>query len=118
MFNNQGNEFQQNIIQNPSTMPEAKNPDLNDRDYVNDILANEKYLTDSINVFAREASHNELYNDIKMILNETHDCARDIFNTMFQEGMYELQIAPQQEIQQTHQQFSNYLNSQDPYRGF
>ncbi len=113
----QQNYQQEMTIKNPksSSIPNVKSPELNDRDFVNDLLANEKYLTDSFNVFAREASNTHLYNDIKRIMNETHDCARDLFNVMFQEGFYKLQAANQQEVQQAQQQFSNYLNSQGPY---
>ena len=109
---------QQNVIKNPKSqdIPQKKSPQMNERDFTNDILANEKYLTDNFNVFAREASHQELYNDIKQILNETHDCARNLFNIMFQEGFYKLKGAKKQDIQQTQQQFSNYLQSQSPYQ--
>ncbi len=109
--------FSQDKIKNPesNTVPEVKTPEMNDRDFVNDILANEKYLTDGLNVFAREASHKELYDDIKNILIETHDCEREIFNVMFEEGFYSLQPAEKKEIRKARQQFSNYLNSQDPY---
>jgi len=109
---------QQNVIKNPQSniLPKVKGPEMNDRDRCNDILATEKYLTDNFNVFLREASNQQLYNETKQILNETHDCARDLFNTMFQEGWYKLTAASQQEIQQTQQQFSNYLETQNPYQ--
>ncbi len=112
-----GQNNQQQIIKNPKSdaIPQQKTAEMNDRDYINDILANEKYLTDNFNVFAREASHGELYSDIKNILTETHDSTRKLFNLMFEEGFYKLQAAPENEIQQAQQQFANYLNSQKPY---
>lgn len=116
--NNQQNPGQQQSkIKNPKSniVPQVKSPEMNDRDFVNDILANEKYLTDGLNVFAREASHEELYNDIKTILVETHDCERDLFNVMFEEGFYSLTAANRKEVETAQQQFNNYLNSQDPY---
>jgi len=105
-------------VKNPQTniVPQVKGPEMNDCDYLNDILANEKYLTDNFNVFTREASHMELYNDIKQILNETHDCERELFNLMFKDGFYSMKAAPRQEIQQAQQKFTGYLNSQNPYR--
>ena len=96
-------------------VPEQKGPDMNPRDFLNDILSTEKYLTDSLNTFTYETSHQGLYDDVKSILNETHDCARNIFEIMFQEGFYKLKGAERQEIQQTQQQFSNYIQSQNPY---
>ncbi|MFW5787199.1 MAG: spore coat protein [Halanaerobiales bacterium] len=117
--NNQNpqSQNQNNTINNPqsSTVPEVKNQNMNDRDWANDILATEKYLTDSFNVFAREASHVNLHNDIRKVLNETHNCAREIFNVMFQEGFYQLEAAPKQKIDQARQKFVNYLNTQSPY---
>lgn len=110
-------ENNQRTIKNAKSesVPEQKSPDMNERDYLNDILANQKYLTDNFNVFAREASHEDLYNDVKQILMETHDNTRKLFNLMFEEGYYKLQAAQKEEIQQTQQQFSNYLDSQKPY---
>ena len=100
---------------NPRSQNQVKTPKMNQRDFLNDILVTEKYLTDSFNVFAREASHIELHSDVRLILDESHNCARNIFNIMFQRGHYKLKTAPQQEIQKSWDQFSNYLSSQSPY---
>lgn len=105
---------QQQMIKNPEVNIQH-GPQMNDRDFLNDILASEKYLTDGLNTFVREASHQFLFQDIKQILNETHDCERDLLNLMFQDGFYSFQAADQQEVQQTQQKFSNYLSQQDPY---
>lgn len=109
----QNNNQQSNQKQNVNT--QTKTPELNDRDRINDILATEKYLTDSFNVFTKETSNNKLYSDIKQILNDTHNCTRDIFNIMNQKGFYNLEAAQQQKIQQAWNKFSNYINTQAPY---
>lgn len=115
-FTDRGQQNQQLTIQNPkSNISHQTGTDMNDRDFLNDILATEKYLSDGFNVFAREASHGQLYNDVIQILNETHDCERDLFNLMFEYGFYSFKAATQQDIQQAHQQFSDYINNQDPY---
>ena len=75
-------------IKNPSAQFE-KGPEFSDRDRLNDMLATEKYLTDGFNVFVREASHKNLFDDVLQILNETHHAA-DVFNLMFQKGWYSL----------------------------
>ncbi|MBO8128120.1 MAG: spore coat protein [Peptococcaceae bacterium] len=87
---------------------------MNDRDYLNDLLAMEKYLTDNLNIFAREASHRELHNTVMRILGETHQAARDTFNLMFRKGFYKLEVENPQHVAQTQQQFQNY-RSQFPY---
>lgn len=104
----------QNKIQNPKTQV-PKTPQMNDRDYCNDILASEKYLTDAYSTALNEASHQALYEDIKMITNETQDCARNLFNVMFKNGWYKFEAEDQQALQQTYQQFYNYTTTQFPH---
>lgn len=105
-----------NAIKNPkpANEPTVKGPQMNDRDYLNDILATEKYLTDSFNVAAREASHDALHRDVMTVLTETHQATRDVYNLMFQFGWYTLEAEQQQKVEQTQQQFSGY-SSQFPY---
>lgn len=109
-------QSQQNQIANPkpSNEPQVKGPQMNDRDRLNDILAMEKYLTDSFNVAVREASHNVLHIDLLGILSETHQAQRELFNLMFQKGWYKLEAEEQQKLDQAYQQFSNY-STQFPY---
>ena len=47
---------QQQKIQNPE-MQIQKTPQMNDRDFINDQLATEKYMTNSYNIALNEASH-------------------------------------------------------------
>ncbi|PLT35422.1 spore coat protein [Bacillus sp. V5-8f] len=103
-------------IANPQTgeLPKTKGPDMNDRDFLNDGLAMCKYLTDSLNIAVREASHKELFADMVQILNETHDSCREMYNLMFQHGWYKLEAEEQKKIDQAYKQFSNY-SSQFPY---
>jgi spore coat protein CotF len=104
------------VIKNPQTgqLPQVKGPEMNERDFLNDILATEKYITDNFNIFSREASNQTLHQDMMKILNESHQAARNLFNMMFKKGWYQLTAASQQEIQQTAQQFQNY-QTQEPY---
>ncbi|MCL6626643.1 spore coat protein [Alicyclobacillus shizuokensis] len=103
-----------NEIANPQSPYGSQGPEMNDRDRLNDILATEKYLTDGLNSAVREASHDALFQDLMGILNETHQMARDIYNTMFQQGWYTLEAEQPQKLQQTFQQFQGY-STQFPY---
>ncbi len=47
---------QSNKIQNPAVQIE-KTPQMNDRDFTNDMLATEKYITDAYSTALNEASH-------------------------------------------------------------
>jgi len=107
-----------NTIQNPKPQnePQVKGPEMNDRDRVNDILALEKYLTDSFNVSAREASHAQLHQDIMTVLNETHQCQYELYQLMFRKGYYKLEAEEQTKLDQTYRQFSDY-STQFPYSG-
>lgn len=110
------NQPNPNQIKNPQTgqLPQVKGAEMNERDFINDILATEKYLTDNFNVFCREASNQALHQKVAAILNETHQTSRELFNLMFKKGWYSLTAADQQELQQTAQQFQNY-ETQQPY---
>jgi spore coat protein CotF len=114
---NQTSNTNPQTIKNPKPPyePQVKGPELNDRDRLNDIMAMEKYLTDSFNVSAREASHSYLHQDIMTILNETHQCQRELFELMFRKGHYKLEAEQQQKLDQTYQQFNNY-STQFPYQ--
>lgn len=105
-----------NQIKNPQTgqLPTVKGPEMNERDFVNDILATEKYLSHSLNIFTLEASNQTLHDEVVTLLNETHVAARNLFNEMFKKGWYSLTAAGQPEIQQTAEQFQNY-QTQQPY---
>ncbi|OOE14083.1 spore coat protein [Fictibacillus arsenicus] len=104
-----------NKIQNPeSAVP--KTPEMNDRDFINDILSYEKYMTDSYSVALNEASHEALYRDLLAVFNETQKMQRELYNIMFKKGWYALEAADAPKMQQTYQQFLNYMN-QFPHQG-
>lgn len=102
-------------IQNPA-MQVPKTPQMNERDFINDILSTEKYMTNAYTTALHEASHQHLYDDILAIFNETQQAQRDLFVTMFQKGWYKLESEDQQKIQQSYQQHAGYSN-QFPYNG-
>lgn len=94
-------------IQNPQTNT-PQTPDMNDRDFINDTLATEKYMTDAYSTAMNEASHQALYQDLSAITKETQDCQRNLFNVMFQKGWYSFEQAQPQALQQAYQKFSGY----------
>ncbi|WP_096271537.1 spore coat protein [Paucisalibacillus globulus] len=105
----------QTKIQNPSTQV-PKSPQMNERDFVNDILSTEKYMTNSYSTALNEASHQHLYDDLLTIFTETQNMQHDLFNLMFQKGWYKLEAEDTQKIQQSFQQHQGYMN-QFPYQG-
>jgi len=104
---------QNSKIQNPKTqVPET--PQMSDRDFINDQLSTEKYMTASYSTALNEASHQSFYQDLSQIFTETQDCQRNLFNLMFKKGWYSFDAADQQQLTQSYQQFSGY-SSQYPY---
>jgi len=110
---NQDQGQNQQKISNPKTQV-PNTPQMNDRDFANDMLATEKYMTDAYSTALNEASHDGLYRDLIRIFNETQDCQRNLYNVMFQKGWYSLEAVPEQKLQQDFQQFQGYT-SQWPY---
>lgn len=102
-------------IQNPATQV-PKTPQMNERDFLNDMLSTEKYMTDAYTTALHEASHEHLYGDLLDIFNETQQMQRSLYTMMFQKGWYKLEAEDQQKIQQSYQQHAGYSN-QFPYSG-
>jgi len=97
-------------IAKPQTgqLPKVKGPEMNDRDRINDILAQQKYLSYGYNTGLHEMQNPKLHKEIESILtdvNKTHD---QLFNLMFEKGWYKMKVADQQEISKVQQQFANY----------
>jgi spore coat protein CotF len=103
------NQSQQQKIKNPETQV-PKTPQMNDRDFINDLLATEKYLTTAYTMPLHEASHEGLYQDIMKIFSETQNCQRELYDLMFKKGWYAVEAADQQKLQQSYQQFQGYTN--------
>lgn len=100
-----------NIVSNPeTTIP--KTPEMNDSDYLNDILSTEKGLSSNYVMVMNEASNDDLFEEIGNICQDTKDCARDLFNLQFAKGWYRLEKADTNKINtisQEYQQKSNEL---------
>ncbi|MCO7176062.1 spore coat protein [Sporolactobacillus kofuensis] len=101
------------MIQNKETQIQ-KTVQMNDRDYLNDVLLSEKYLGTSYVHALQEASHQELYQDIKSVFDQTSEYQRDLYNLMFNKGWYKFESQDPQKIQQTQQQFTQYAQQQFP----
>ncbi|EZH66006.1 hypothetical protein DH09_14375 [Bacillaceae bacterium JMAK1] len=99
-------------IQNPKTqVPNTK--EMNDKDFMTDLLSTEKYMAASYGTAMNEASHKALYDEIASISKESQDCQRDLYNQMFEKGWYALEPAPEQAKQQAYQEYST-LSSELP----
>lgn len=104
---------QSSKIQNPETQV-PKTPQMSERDFLNDMLSTEKYMSDSYSITLNEASHEQLYSTLENVFLETQRCQRDLFNLMFKKGWYSFDAENAQTLTQSYQQFTGY-KSQFPY---
>jgi spore coat protein CotF len=103
-------------VKNPSVqVPET--PQMNDRDFLNDCLMTEKYLTTAYSIALHEMSHQALYQDVLAIFQETEQCQRDLYDLMFRKGWYGVEAESPQKVQQAYQKFSQYATNQFPNHG-
>jgi len=74
---------------------------MNDCDYLNDMLNNEKNMTNNYSIVLNEVSNDDLYNELLKIFKDTQDFQRKLFNLAFKKGWYKLEKAEDQKITST-----------------
>jgi spore coat protein CotF len=89
-------------------LPQVKGPDMNDRDFINDLLTHEKHLASTYNIGLLEMQNPQLHNTVQGILSDIHNNQFKAFDLMFQKGWYKMKAADKQEVQQIKTQFTNY----------
>lgn len=96
-------------IENPKVeVPETT--EMNDRDYINDILETEKNMSDNLSIALNEASNNTLYEEILMLFIEIKNSQRELYNMMFKKGWYSLEKAEENKVTQKCNELSQKLN--------
>ncbi len=97
-----------NKISNPKTeVPNTK--EMNDLDYLSDVLEMTKNMVNNYSYALNEASNNTLYEAYLQIFEETSNIQRDLFDLMFQKGWYCLEKAEEQKIEETKTKFNKQL---------
>ena len=92
---------QTNIIQNQETEV-PKTSQMNDRDYLNDILETEKNMSTNMAIALNEASNEKLYDELFDIFKDIKNMQRSLYECMFRKGWYTLEKAEEQKITQTY----------------
>jgi spore coat protein CotF len=95
-------------VKQSGQLPKVKGPEMNERDWINDVLSSVKQMTVGYTIGLNEMQNPKLHQDIQNILNDTHAMQLQLFDAMFQKGWYKMKAADQQEISQAHTQFSDY----------
>lgn len=86
-----------NKISNPKTEV-PKGIDLNDKDYLNDLLFCLKCMAKDFTIAKTEASNENLYNKYKEMCEKIASLQRSAYELAFQNGWYELEEAEANKI--------------------
>jgi spore coat protein CotF len=105
-MNNNNNS---NMVSNPETEV-PKTSEMNDSDYLNEILSAEKNMSNNYATVMSEASNDQFYQTLSQIFKETKDSGRTLFSLLFQKGWYRLEKAEQTKIDSVSQEYQQKLN--------
>lgn len=86
-----------NKISNPKT-DVSKGINLNDKDYINELLSCLKEMEKNLTIAKTEASNENLYNEYKQICEEISSLGRRTYEIMFKNGWCELEEAQNEKI--------------------
>ena len=76
-------------------------------DLFEDILTNQKYITETYNTFANECKNLSVRNDILNLLNEEHQLESDVFDEMHRRGWYPTVLAEPLAIDEAKTKYEN-----------
>lgn len=95
--------------QNPKTeVPDTK--ELNDCDYLNEILTCEKNMSVNLTYALNEASNSKLFEEIFTIFKDVKTAQRDAYNMTFKNGWYSLEKEIPLKINEKVNELSNKLS--------
>ncbi len=98
-----------NKVQNPKTEVPA-NSNMNDRDFLNDILESEKNMSVNYTYALNEASNEELFKKIYDMFIHIKEEQRNLFELSFKKGWYTLEKAEENKINEEINTLSNMFN--------
>lgn len=78
---------------------------MGDREYMDDILMTSKTITGLYHYAVQESATGDVHSNFKNILNQALDMQHEVYCVMQQKGWYQVQPAPQQQIDQVKQKF-------------
>ena len=99
-------------ISNPKLEVE-KGMNLNGKDYMTQLLSIVKAMEKNTTVFLTEASNEKLFSKIDKIFNSYKNLQRNIFESMFRKGFYELEAVEEKKINEKLKTLNQDLESLD-----
>ena len=88
----------------------TSNCNMNDCDYLNDILISFKHLVSSYAIALNEASNKTIYNLFYELFESTSKLQAELFEKAFQNGWYQLETADETKIEKTFQKYNKLFN--------
>ena len=83
--------------------------EMNDENILNDVLMNEKNISNNFSIALDEMSNKYLYKEVFEILRTSKDLAREAYDLAFKNGWYELTKADEKEISNAYDKSSKKL---------
>ena len=98
------NKVQNTKVEVPSTI------EMNNENYLNDILETEKNMSVNMTIALNEASNKMLFDQIFEIYKDVKLAQRDLYNMAFQKGWYSLEKAENTKIDEKLNELNQKLN--------
>lgn len=95
-----------NKLQNPKIEIDSS-IEMNDENYLNDILETEKNMSVNFTYALNEASNETLFNEIYEMFKQIKEVQRNLFELSFRKGFYALEKA---ETNKINEEYNNLLN--------
>ena len=98
-----------NKIQNPKIELDSS-IEMNDENYLNDILETEKNMSVNFTYALNEASNETLFNEIYEMFKQIKEAQRNLFELSFRKGFYTLEKAETNKINEEYTTLLNKFN--------
>lgn len=98
-----------NKVQNPKIELDSS-IEMNDENYLNDILETEKNMSVNFTYALNEASNETLFNEIYEIFKQIKEAQRNLFELSFRKGFYTLEKAETNKINEEYNTLLNKFN--------
>ena len=98
-----------NKIQNPKIELDSF-IEMNDENYLNDILETEKNMSVNFTYALNEASNETLFNEIYEMFKQIKEAQRNLFELSFRKGFYSLEKAETNKINEEYNTLLNKFN--------
>ena len=98
-----------NKVQNPKIELDSS-IEMNDENYLNDILETEKNMSVNFTYALNEASNETLFNEIYEMFKQIKEALRNLFELSFRKGFYTLEKAETNKINEEYNTLLNKFN--------